>query len=228
MNTAMPGAGSFDLLHLVGFLTGAVLYGMLIVMVARPPARADNFALSTGLLGLVWNVGELAAYAARLAGLGLSISWIHAFSFTALGLLASVVVHSVARAPVRLDIPAAHRRQCGRRCRLCLRHVRGRDARRRCCHRADIALIVRADGVDDWIARGDSCAHHGRETTTQCSSCAVDGCPRGGRRLGAAPRAPPWCAGIVAGGTHRPSRVDRPGVRDPVSGLPIRIGGPVS
>ena len=102
MNTAMAGAGSFDLLHLVGFLTGAVLYGMLIVMVTRPPARADTFALSTGLLGLVWNVGELAAYAARLAGLGLSISWIHAFSFSALGLLASVVVHSVARAPVRL------------------------------------------------------------------------------------------------------------------------------
>ena len=102
MNTAMTGAGSFDVLHLVGFLTGAVLYGMLIVMVARPPARADTFALSTGLLGFVWNVGELAAYAARFAGLGLSVAWIHAFSFTALGLLASVVVHSVARAPVRL------------------------------------------------------------------------------------------------------------------------------
>jgi two-component system LytT family sensor kinase len=101
MNTGMPGAGSFDLLHVVGFLTGAVLYGMLIVMVARPPAPADRFALSTGLLGLVWNVGELAAYAARLTGLALSITWIHAFSFTALGLLASVVVHSVARAPVR-------------------------------------------------------------------------------------------------------------------------------
>jgi Histidine kinase len=102
MNTAMAGAGSFDLLHLVGFLTGAVLYAMLVVMVARPPARADTFALATGLLGLVWNVGELAAYAGRLAGLGPPISWIHAFSFTALGLLASVVVHSVARAPVRL------------------------------------------------------------------------------------------------------------------------------
>jgi two-component system LytT family sensor kinase len=98
----MLGAGSFDLLHLVGFLTGAVLYGMLVVMVARPPTRPDAFALSTGLLGLVWNVGELAAYAARLVGLDLSTSWIHAVSFTALGLLASVVVHSVARAPARL------------------------------------------------------------------------------------------------------------------------------
>jgi hypothetical protein len=93
--------GPFELLHLVGFLTGAVLYGMLLVMVARPPARPDAFALSTGLLGLVWNVGELAAYAAPLVGLGVLSSWIHAFSFTALGLLASVVVHSVARTPTR-------------------------------------------------------------------------------------------------------------------------------
>src|ERR1700752_343261 len=99
----MPVAGSFDLLHLVGFLTGAVLYGMLVVMVTRPPARPDAFAFSTGLLGLVWNVGELAAYASRLAGLTISTSWIHAVSFMALGLLASVVVHSVARAPARLS-----------------------------------------------------------------------------------------------------------------------------
>jgi two-component system LytT family sensor kinase len=94
-------AGPFELLHLVGFLTGALLYGMLLVMVARPPARPDTFAFSTGLLGVVWNVGELSAYAVRLAGFAAASSWIHAFSFTALGLLASVVVHSVARAPVR-------------------------------------------------------------------------------------------------------------------------------
>jgi two-component system LytT family sensor kinase len=95
-------AGPFELLHLVGFLTGAMLYGMLLVMVARPPARPDAFALSTGVLGLVWNVGELAAYGAPLAGLDLISSWVHAFSYTALGLLASVVVHSVARAPIKL------------------------------------------------------------------------------------------------------------------------------
>ena len=99
----MLAAGPFELLHLVGFLTGAVLYGMLLVMVARPPARPDAFAFSTGLLGLVWNVGELGEYAVRLAGLGVLSSWIHAFSFTALGLLASVVVHSVARAPIRFN-----------------------------------------------------------------------------------------------------------------------------
>jgi two-component system, LytTR family, sensor kinase len=98
----MLAAGPFELLHLVGFLTGALLYGMLLAMVARPPARPDAFAVSTGLLGLVWNLGELGAYAAPMAGLVVFSSWIHAFSFTALGLLASVVVHSVARAPRRI------------------------------------------------------------------------------------------------------------------------------
>jgi two-component system LytT family sensor kinase len=98
----MLATGPFELLHLVGFLTGAVLYGMLLIMVVRPPARPDAFAFFTGLLGLVWNVGELAAYAVPLAGLGVLSSWIHASSFTALGLLASVLVHSVARAPIRL------------------------------------------------------------------------------------------------------------------------------
>jgi two-component system LytT family sensor kinase len=98
----MLATGPFELLHLVGFLTGALLYGMLLVMVTRPPVRPDAFALSTGLLGLVWNVGELAAYGARSTGLDVLGAWVHAASFTALGLLASVVVHSVARAPFKL------------------------------------------------------------------------------------------------------------------------------
>jgi two-component system, LytTR family, sensor kinase len=99
----MPSAGPSDLLHLVGFLTGALLFGMLLAMVTRAPARPDAFALSTGVLGLVWNLGELGTYAVRIAALhGLS-PWIHALSFTSLGLLASVVVHSVARAPIGAD-----------------------------------------------------------------------------------------------------------------------------
>lgn len=99
----MLSAGPSELLHMVGFLTGAVLYGMLLAMATRPPARLDAFALSTGVLGLVWNFGELSVYALRVAALpGLS-PWIHAFSFTSLGLLASVVVHSVARAPMTAE-----------------------------------------------------------------------------------------------------------------------------
>jgi two-component system LytT family sensor kinase len=95
----MLSAGPSELLHLVGFLTGAVLYAMLLAMVTRPPARPEAFALSTGVLGLTWNLGELAVYSIRAAGLAWSPPLLHAFSFTALGLLASVVVHSVARPP---------------------------------------------------------------------------------------------------------------------------------
>jgi two-component system, LytTR family, sensor kinase len=94
----MLSAGPSELLHLVGYLTGAVLYGMLVAMVLRPPARPEAFALATGVLGLVWNVGELGAYVARGASFTTLSSWLHAVSFAALGLLASVVVHSVARA----------------------------------------------------------------------------------------------------------------------------------
>jgi two-component system LytT family sensor kinase len=107
----MLSAGPSELLHLVGFLTGALLYGMLLVMVARPPARPDRLALATGVLGLVWNVGELGASATRLAGFVAISPWVHALSFTALGLLASVVVHSVARAPIRPE--TARRRFLG-------------------------------------------------------------------------------------------------------------------
>ena len=61
----MPNTSSIDILHLGGFLTGAVLYGMLLTLVARTPARPDPFALSTAMLGLAWNLGELAVDAAR-------------------------------------------------------------------------------------------------------------------------------------------------------------------
>jgi hypothetical protein len=104
----MLSAGPSELLHLVGFLTGVVLYAMLLVMVSRPRTRPEGFALSTGVLGLIWNLGELAVYSIRAAGLAWSPSLLHAFSFTALGLLASVVVHSVARQPETSE-PRRHR-----------------------------------------------------------------------------------------------------------------------
>jgi hypothetical protein len=92
--------GPPDVLHLVGFLTGVTLFGMLLVMVTRPPARPEPFALATALLGLVWNGGELTAYLARNSGLAAAVPWIAAGSFTALGFLSAVVVHSVARSPL--------------------------------------------------------------------------------------------------------------------------------
>jgi hypothetical protein len=97
----MPATGSIDLLHIATFATGAVLYGMLLGLVARTPARVDAFALATAVLGLSWNVGELVSYAARGAGFLTVASWSSTAAYTALGLLASVVVHSSAHGSAR-------------------------------------------------------------------------------------------------------------------------------
>jgi two-component system, LytTR family, sensor kinase len=85
-----------ELLNLVGFATGTALYAMLLALVLRQPAPSATIA--TAVLGLIWNIGELAAYGLpRLGYVPESIA-LWAVSFPALGLLAAVVVHSVARA----------------------------------------------------------------------------------------------------------------------------------
>ena len=86
-----------EVLNLVGFVTGTALYAMLLALVLRGSPRGNLLPLATGVLGLVWNLGELAAYALpRLGYFNQSIG-LWAMSFPALGLLAAVVVHSVAR-----------------------------------------------------------------------------------------------------------------------------------
>jgi hypothetical protein len=173
--TPMLATGPFELLHLVGFLTGALLYGMLLVMVTRQPARPDAFAFSTGLLGLVWNVGELGAYAAKLTGLDAVSSWVHASSFSALGLLASVVVHSVARAPFKPKAQGTVQAQGSAPCRgyrsrshrVCVRRICGRHALCGCSHNTGAAVGVRVDCVDSGSAGCASGAHHRRPKATQ-------------------------------------------------------------
>lgn len=91
-----------EVLNLVGFVTGTALYAMLLALVVRNAgARGHGFAfslpLATALLGLVWNLGELAAYALPRIGVFSQSIALWAVSFPALGLLAAVVVHSVAR-----------------------------------------------------------------------------------------------------------------------------------
>ena len=93
----MPPTGTPALLHVVGYLTGATLYAMLFVMVGRAQGKADRLGLTTALLGLAWNVGELLAHATRAAGYDAVEPWLAAMAYAALGLLASVVVHSVSR-----------------------------------------------------------------------------------------------------------------------------------
>ena len=85
-----------EVLNLVGFVTGTALYAMLLALVLRDD-KPVSLPLATAVLGLVWNLGELSAYALpRLGYFNESIA-LWAVSFPALGLLAAVVVHSVAR-----------------------------------------------------------------------------------------------------------------------------------
>jgi len=94
-----------EVLNLVGFVTGTALYAMLLALVLRSKVQGSPeglppqyLPLATGVLGLVWNLGELAAYSLPRLGYFNESIGLWAMSFPALGLLAAVVVHSVARA----------------------------------------------------------------------------------------------------------------------------------
>jgi two-component system LytT family sensor kinase len=111
------------LVHLVGFLTGAALYATLFGVVTRRRAPLDGgegatdwLPLLTAVLGLIWNLTGLAAYAIRdFAGRDPHPLLIAA-AYAGLGLLPAVVVHSVLRSdtvartrrPARAFICAAY------------------------------------------------------------------------------------------------------------------------
>src|SRR5262245_51657520 len=103
------------LVNLLGFITGAALYAMLLALVLRAARPVNNpthdkratlwtqrLLLATALLGLFWNLGALIIYGARDWGVGRTSAWFEAAVFTALGFLPAVVVHSVLRAGVGL------------------------------------------------------------------------------------------------------------------------------
>ena len=85
-----------SLLNLLGYTTGAILYAMLFWMVLR--SSADRLSLLTGVLGLIWNVGAFSSYGLYTAGLVGPSPVVLAISFSALGFLPAVVVHSVLQA----------------------------------------------------------------------------------------------------------------------------------
>ncbi|HEY7894208.1 MAG TPA: histidine kinase [Gemmatimonadaceae bacterium] len=91
------------LIHLVGFMTGIVLYAMLGAMTLRAhrwrdvstlALRGDRIPLATALLGLAWNSGALVIYGLRDLGVAAPAPVLTAFAFSALGFLPAVVVHS--------------------------------------------------------------------------------------------------------------------------------------
>lgn len=99
------------LVNLAGFITGVILYAMLLVMALdasrlthgasfeseEAPWRANRLPLLTAILGLTWNLGAFMAYGLPNFARGPSHPVPIAVAFTALGLLPAVVVHSALR-----------------------------------------------------------------------------------------------------------------------------------
>jgi len=90
------------IIHLVGFLTGLLLFTILLTLVVRnqrgwPVVESkapQPLILVAALIGLVWNFGALIIYGARDLGLGTVPLVFEAAVFSSLGYLPAVVVHS--------------------------------------------------------------------------------------------------------------------------------------
>jgi len=82
------------LANLMGFITGVVLYGMLLWMVFTSRRELNRLSLLTGFLGFSWNAGALAGYGLMNLGIADSSPLLLAAAFGALCFLPSVVVHS--------------------------------------------------------------------------------------------------------------------------------------
>lgn len=87
------------LVNLLGFTVGTALYALLAAMVVRHRKTSAhggvNFLLlTTGILGLLWNVGELFIYVQSSFSSPGYARFLTACSYSALGFLPSVVVHS--------------------------------------------------------------------------------------------------------------------------------------
>ena len=107
------------LANLAGFVAGATLYGMLLVMTLRErrsvvipdplvPSAVGMLPIVTGVLGLLWNLGALTMHAGIDFGLGSPPALFTAVAFCALGVLPAVVVHSVLRAGAVPDRTRVH------------------------------------------------------------------------------------------------------------------------
>src|SRR5262252_8762406 len=92
----MTGGTAASLINLLGFITGLVLYVMLLSMVLTSRPGSNSLTLLTGILGFGWNAGAFGGYG--LANLGFMASpLLLAGAFGALCFLPAVVVHSALR-----------------------------------------------------------------------------------------------------------------------------------
>ena len=86
-----------SLVNLLGFITGVVLYVMLLWMVLTARPESNRLALLTGLLGFAWNAGAFGGYGMVNLGFTQSAPVLLAAAFSSLGFLPAVVVHSALR-----------------------------------------------------------------------------------------------------------------------------------
>src|SRR5207247_11035088 len=96
-----------SLVNLLGFITGVVLYVMLLWMVLTARPESNRLALLTGLLGFAWNAGGFGGYGMVNLGFRQSAPVLLAAAFSSLGFLPAVVVHSALRTAevTRLQYP---------------------------------------------------------------------------------------------------------------------------
>lgn len=95
------------LINLLGFTVGVALYALLFVMVARyrrKSAKIDTLLLTTAVLGFLWNTGELFTFFYRDFVQTEFPPILSAVSFSALGFLPSVVVHSAEKSKNKFGI----------------------------------------------------------------------------------------------------------------------------
>jgi len=95
----MNSPNTASLVNLLGFTVGVALYALLLVMVISHRQSKEKLPFNlllpaTAILGLLWNVGELVALVWRDFGAGEVSPALLAFSYSGLGFLPSVVVHS--------------------------------------------------------------------------------------------------------------------------------------
>lgn len=98
------------LVNLLGFSIGIALFGLLGAMVFRHGRSSETSSvnlllLATSALGLLWNIGELIVVIGRDFGSVPDTPWLTAASYSALGFLPSVVVHSAQSETGKTKIP---------------------------------------------------------------------------------------------------------------------------
>jgi two-component system LytT family sensor kinase len=106
----MTAPAAAALINLLGYITGSVLYAMLLVMALGRQSvdssiglggaiseKTDRLPLLTALLGLAWNLGAVTAFVMRSFANVRPFPSLMAAAITALGFLPAVVVHSLLR-----------------------------------------------------------------------------------------------------------------------------------